>query len=121
VGVGRLLRMAEKGSCGLNFMRDSTGGVVVSNAKLVLSSGFVRLDDMSMGTLGMFSVINRLNDVGVSVISVVSRLNNMAAMVRGCCRGRGLDWVAASAVVGQDSFLGLRDTLSDHSSSCQCS
>jgi hypothetical protein len=113
--------MAEKGSCGSDYMRDGTGGVVALNMRSVLSSGFAGLDDMSMGTPGAFLVINRLNDVAVGMILVVSGLNDVAAMVRGCCRGRGPDWVVPSAVVSWDLFSGLRNTPSDCLSSCQCS
>jgi hypothetical protein len=59
--------------------------------------------------------------MAVGAILVVSGLNDVATMIRGCCRGRKLDWVGVSAVVGQDSFSGSRDALSNRSSSCQCS
>jgi hypothetical protein len=85
-----------------------------------LSSGFVRLDDVAMGIPGMFSVIDGLGDMAVGVISVIDGLGDVSTIVLQC-GGRGLDWVAASAVVGQDSFSGLEDTLSNRSSFCQCS
>jgi hypothetical protein len=109
--------MAEKRSCSSAFVRDGTGGVVASNARSVSSLEFVRLDDMSMGILGTFSVINRLNDVAVGAILIISGLNEVAAMGKGCCRGRGSDWAVALSVVGWDLFLGLRNTPSDCSSS----
>jgi hypothetical protein len=59
--------MAEKGSCGLDSMRDSTGRVVALIATQFLSLGFIRLDNMSMGIPGVFSVINGLSDTSTVV------------------------------------------------------
>ena len=106
--VDRVFGMGEKGSCGSDSVNSGAGGVSALNVTCFSSSGFVGLDDMAMDVLGAFSVIDGLND--------------MSTMTGGCCGGgRGLVWVAMSAMVGLDLFLGLKDTPSDCSSSSQCS
>jgi hypothetical protein len=57
-GVGKVFDMAEKGFGGLNSMRGGAGGMLALNATCFLSSGCVRLNDVSMGSPGTFSVIN---------------------------------------------------------------
>ena len=106
--VDKVFWMGEKGSCGSDSMNSGAGGMSALNATCFLSSGFVGLNDVAMDILRAFSVINGLN--------------NVLTMAGGCCGGgRGLVWVAMSAMVGLDLFPGLKDTPSNCSSSSQCS
>ena len=91
-GVDGLLGVVEIGFIGLDLVGGGMGGVAAQNRMQLLSSKLVSSNDVPIGILGTFLLINGLSDV--------------LMMARGCCGSRRLVWLVALNVEGLGSFLG---------------